>query len=112
MVALHGRVEAALAEAGLPRGASAVSGPSDGRPGPRRRERNSRPFSLWPKGVRREGDRSSDEGILELGKLVQLQSDFAAGSMTVDKVAVFSSTLTSDGPVYEKIGSSSLGGKT
>ena len=112
MIQLHDRIEAELAELGYREEhrrfqvhltVGRVRGGENGTRGPS-------PYGRRAFGGK--GDRSSDEGILELGKLVQLQSDFAAGSMTVDKVAVFSSTLTSDGPVYEKIGSSSLGGNT
>jgi RNA 2',3'-cyclic 3'-phosphodiesterase len=54
--------------------------------------------------------RGAGPGIDELGKLLQQHAEFPAGRMTVNKVTAFSSTLTSDGPIYEVIGAASLGG--
>ena len=45
----------------------------------------------------------------ELGEKLGRQADFVAGRMTVNRVAVFSSTLRFDGPVYERIGDFPLG---
>jgi len=52
--------------------------------------------------------RGGGPGIIELGKLLQHHVGFLAGRMSVNKVTVFSSTLTSDGPVYDTIGTASL----
>jgi RNA 2',3'-cyclic 3'-phosphodiesterase len=51
------------------------------------------------------------DGIAELGTLVQQHAQFAAGRMTVGKVAVFASTLTSAGPIYEVLGTAPLGAR-
>ena len=53
--------------------------------------------------------RGGGPGIAELGTLLQQQADFLAGRMTVGKVTVFSSTLTSAGPIYEALGTARLG---
>ena len=112
MIQLHDCIEAELAELGYREEhrrfqvhltIGRVRGGENGKRGPS-------PFGRRPSSAK--SDRSTDDGIVELGELVQLQTDFEAGSMTVDKVAVFSSTLTSDGPIYEKLGTSTLGGKT
>ena len=54
--------------------------------------------------------RGGGPGIAELGKLVQQHAEFLVGRMTVGKVTVFSSTLSSSGPIYETIGTARLGG--
>lgn len=87
MVVLHDRVEAALAKLGY------------------REEHRRFQTHLTIGRVRGAGP-----GIAELGKLLQQRADFAVGSMTVQKVTVFSSELTSAGPVYEVLGTSRLGG--
>jgi RNA 2',3'-cyclic 3'-phosphodiesterase len=48
-------------------------------------------------------------GIIELGNLLQQNADLTVGSMTVQKATVFSSTLTSNGPIYEVVGTARLG---
>jgi RNA 2',3'-cyclic 3'-phosphodiesterase len=87
MVVLHDRVEAELAELGY------------------REEHRRFQTHLTIGRVRGVGI-----GIAELGKQLQEQADFLAGRMTVDKVTLFSSTLTANGPIYEVLGTSSLGG--
>ena len=87
MVVLHDRVEAALAKLGY------------------REEHRRFQTHLTIGRVRGAGP-----GIAELGQLLQQQADFAAGRMTVGKVAIFASTLTADGPVYELLGNGPLGG--
>lgn len=46
--------------------------------------------------------------IAELGQKLENKADFAAGVMTVTKVALFASTLTRNGPVYELLGTMPL----
>ena len=87
MVVLHDRVEAELAELGY------------------REEHRRFQAHLTIGRVRGVGI-----GIAELGKRLQEHADFLAGRMTVDKVTLFASTLTSDGPIYEVLGTASLGG--
>jgi RNA 2',3'-cyclic 3'-phosphodiesterase len=87
MVALHDKIEAELAELGY-----------------REEHRRFLPHVTLGR-VRGEGP-----GIAELGELLAAQADFAAGRMTVSNVAVFSSTLRFDGPVYERVGTLPLGG--
>jgi len=87
MVVLHDRVEAALAELGY------------------REEHRRFQTHLTIGRVRGSGP-----GIAELGKLLIEQADFAVGRMTVEKVTVFCSTLTPDGPIYEVLGTARLGG--
>jgi RNA 2',3'-cyclic 3'-phosphodiesterase len=110
MIQLHDRIEAELAELGYREEhrrfqvhltIGRVRGGENGKRGPS-------PYGR--RAAQAEDSRSLDQGIVELGELLQLQSDFAAGSMTVDKVSVFASTLTSDGPIYERLGVASLGG--
>jgi RNA 2',3'-cyclic 3'-phosphodiesterase len=54
--------------------------------------------------------RGAGPGIAELGERLRQQADFLAGRMIVDKVTVFASTLTSDGPIYDVVGTARLGG--
>jgi 2'-5' RNA ligase len=88
MVVLHDRVEAALAKLGY------------------REEHRRFQTHLTIGRVRGAGP-----GIAELGKLLQQHADFVVGSMTVQKVTVFSSELTPAGPVYEVLGTARLGEK-
>jgi 2'-5' RNA ligase len=87
MVALHDHVEAALAELGY-------------------REEHRRFQTHLTIGRVRGGG----PGIAELGTLLVQHADFMVGRMTVQKVTVFCSTLTADGPIYEALGSARLGG--
>ena len=86
MVLLHDRVEAPLADLGY-------------------REEHRRFQSHLTIGRVRGGG----PGIADLGKLVQQHADFMAGRVTVGKVTVFASTLTPAGPIYEVLGTASLG---
>jgi RNA 2',3'-cyclic 3'-phosphodiesterase len=87
MVVLHDRVEAELAELGY-------------------REEHRRFQAHMTIGR----VRGAGIGITELGDRLQNQADFQAGRMTVNKVTLFASALTPDGPVYEIVGTSSLSG--
>jgi RNA 2',3'-cyclic 3'-phosphodiesterase len=87
MVALHDRVEYYLAELGY------------------REEHRRFQTHLTLGRVRGAGI-----GIAELGKLLLQQADFEAGHTSVQKVTVFSSTLTPSGPIYEVLGTARLGG--
>jgi RNA 2',3'-cyclic 3'-phosphodiesterase len=87
MVVLHDRIEAALAKLGY-----------------REEHRRFQPHLTIGR-VRGVG-----AGIAELGALLQQHADFAAGRMTVAKVALFASTLTPNGPIYELLGTAPLGG--
>lgn len=87
MIELHDRVEAELAELGY-------------------REEHRRFQAHMTIGR----VRGAGIGITELGDRLQNQADFLAGRMTVNKVTLFTSTLTPDGPIYEIVGSSSLSG--
>ena len=87
MIGLHDGIEAALAKLGY------------------RKEHRQFQTHLTIGRVRGGGP-----GIAELGRLVQQHAEFLVGRMTVGKVAVFSSTLTSGGPIYETIGTARLGG--
>jgi 2'-5' RNA ligase len=86
MVALHGQVEAALAKLGY-------------------REEHRRFQTHLTIGRARGGG----PNIAPLAALLGQHADFVAGRMTVDKVTVFSSTLSSAGPIYEILGTSPLG---
>jgi RNA 2',3'-cyclic 3'-phosphodiesterase len=87
MVALHDRVEATLAKLGY-----------------REEHRRFQPHLTIGR------VRGAGPGIIDLGRLVQQQADFAAGRMTVGKVTLFASTLTPNGPIYEMLGTGPLGG--
>ena len=87
MIGLHDAVEAALADLGY------------------RKEHRQFQTHLTIGRVRGSGP-----GIAELGKLIQQHAEFLVGRMTVGKVTVFSSELTSSGPVYETIATARLGG--
>ena len=87
MVVLHDRVEAALAELGY-------------------REEHRRFQTHLTIGRVRGGG----PGIAELGKLLQQHANVLVGSMSVQKVTVFCSTLTAGGPIYEALGTARLGG--
>jgi 2'-5' RNA ligase len=111
MIRLHDAVEAELAELGYREEhrrfqvhltIGRVRGGENGK-------RGSRPYGR--RGSSAGGDRSSEAGIAALGELLQLQADFIAGCMTVERASVFSSTLTSDGPIYESLVTAQLGGK-
>lgn len=52
--------------------------------------------------------RGGGPAVAELGKLIEQQADFLAGRMTVDRVTVFSSTLTPNGPIYTVLSTSPL----
>lgn len=88
MVVLHDHVEAALAELDF-----------------REEHRRFQPHMTLGR------VRGAGPGILELGARLQQQADFAAGRMTVGMVAVFSSQLTSEGPIYDVVGAFPLGRK-
>jgi len=88
MVALHDRVEAALAELGY-------------------REEHRR----FETHVTLGRVRGVGPEIAELGRLVGQHADFAAGRMTVARAAVFSSRLTSEGPIYDPLGFALLGAR-
>ena len=49
-------------------------------------------------------------GIAELGALLQRHADYLAGRVNVQKVTIFASTLTADGPIYDVLGTAQLGG--
>jgi RNA 2',3'-cyclic 3'-phosphodiesterase len=48
-------------------------------------------------------------GIAELGQRLIQQADFAAGRMPVNRVTIFASTLAAEGPIYEVLGTATLG---
>jgi RNA 2',3'-cyclic 3'-phosphodiesterase len=52
--------------------------------------------------------RGTGIGITELGSLLQQHADTAVGRMIVQKVTIFHSMLTPEGPVYEAIGTAPL----
>jgi RNA 2',3'-cyclic 3'-phosphodiesterase len=54
--------------------------------------------------------RGTGPGIAELGQRIEQHADFLAGRMTVSKATVFASTLTPDGPIYDVLGTATLGG--
>lgn len=87
MVRLHDRVETALAELGY------------------REEHRRFQVHLTIGRVRGGGP-----GIVELGSLLKKHADFSAGKMTVERVTIFASRLTPDGPIHEVLGSARLGG--
>lgn len=86
MVVLHDRIEAALAHLGY------------------REEHRRFQTHLTLGRVRGTGP-----GIADLGKRLQQHEHFSAGRMAVGQVTVFASTLTSDGPIYEVLGTAALG---
>jgi 2'-5' RNA ligase len=87
MIVLHDRIEDALAELGY------------------RKEHRRFQTHLTIGRVRGDGP-----GILELGELLQQHSDVLIGRMSVQKVTIFSSTLTADGPIYEVLGTARMMG--
>jgi RNA 2',3'-cyclic 3'-phosphodiesterase len=87
MVTLHDRVETALANLGF------------------REEHRRFQAHLTLGRVRGIGP-----GIAQLGELIERQADFAAGRMTIGRVAIFASTLTPNGPIYDRLGVAPLGG--
>jgi 2'-5' RNA ligase len=87
MIVLHDRIEDALAELGF------------------RKEHRRFQTHLTIGRVRGDGP-----GILALGERIQRQSDVRIGRMDVQAATVFSSTLTSAGPVYEVVGKARLTG--
>jgi 2'-5' RNA ligase len=54
--------------------------------------------------------RRSERGIEELAAAVRSQTDFVAGSMTVDQLLVFASRLRRGGPQYQSLCRVPLGG--
>ena len=54
--------------------------------------------------------RRSGPGLVELSRLIREHADFDAGTTAVQQVTIFSSELTSDGPVYTALGRVELGG--
>ncbi len=87
MIALHDRVEAALAELGY-----------------REEHRRFQPHLTIGR------VRGGGPGIAELGELLVEHAEFEVGHMTVHKATVFCSTLTAAGPIYEVLGTAQLGG--
>ncbi len=53
---------------------------------------------------------SDEEGIVELGKLIQRHAEFESGLSVVDEVVVFSSHLGREGPTYEPLAHCELRG--
>jgi 2'-5' RNA ligase len=88
MIALHGKVEGALAKLGF-----------------RKEGRRFQPHLTIGR-VRQTGP-----GVAELGELVWRYADFEAGRLKVREVVVFSSQLESAGPVYTALGRARLRGK-
>jgi RNA 2',3'-cyclic 3'-phosphodiesterase len=86
MVLLHDAIEAALAKLGY------------------REEHRRFQTHLTIGRVRGDG-----EGIVELGKLLQQHTDALIGRVNIQKVTVFCSTLTPEGPIYEVLGTARLG---
>lgn len=54
--------------------------------------------------------RRSGPELAELGHAIGETSGFAAGMLSVDEVRVYSSQLSSDGPTYQVLGRSKIGG--
>jgi RNA 2',3'-cyclic 3'-phosphodiesterase len=54
--------------------------------------------------------RSSQDGVEELGRLVERHADFESGLSTVYEVVIFSSELGRDGPTHEPLGHADLQG--
>ena len=52
--------------------------------------------------------RRGGPGLTELAKLLADRAEFEAGTIKVDKVIVFSSTLLQDGPIYQSLGTARL----
>ena len=52
--------------------------------------------------------RRGGPGLTELAKLLADHAEFEAGTIKVDKVIVFSSTLLQDGPIYQSLGTARL----
>ncbi len=120
MVALHDRVEDALAELGhrkehrrfqvhltLGRVRGPV-GPACRAVGPACRAGHDSGGEALP-GVP-PGRRDLPAGGSCLSLLLRQQADFLAGRMRVEKVTVFSSTLTPAGAIYDVLGTARLGG--
>lgn len=53
--------------------------------------------------------RGTGPEIAQLGQLIEQHADFVAGRMTVNRVTIFASALTSEGPVYDVLGTATLG---
>lgn len=87
MIRLHDHIEAALAELGY-------------------REEHRR----YQTHVTIGRVRGVGPAIAELGRQIAEYAEFEAGRLNVQKVTVFSSELTSDGPIYEVLGRLPLGG--
>lgn len=86
MIRLHDHVEAALAELGY-------------------REEHRRFQTHLTIGRARGGGL----GLAELADALRQQADVPIGRVNVQKATVFSSQLTSDGPIYEVLGTARLG---
>ena len=86
MVDLHQHVETALAQLGYPK-----------------EHRRFHPHLTIGR-VRRGGP-----AVAELGAALDRQRDFAAGRVAVSRLAIFSSRLQRDGPVYEALAHAELG---
>lgn len=88
MVALHDAVETELAKVGF-----------------RREGRRFRPHLTIGR-IRQAG-----AGMRDLARLLQENADFDGGLSTVFEVAIISSQLTKEGPIYEPLGFAELRGK-
>jgi len=86
MITLHDQIEAALAPLGY-----------------REEHRQFQPHLTIGR-VRGIG-----EGVAKLGSLLQQYADAPLGVIDVQKATIFISTLTPDGPIYEVVGSATLG---
>ena len=55
------------------------------------------------------GRARNDHGMAEVSELMNELIDYRVGACGIDQIVVFSSDLTSDGPVYTRMGSAALG---
>ncbi len=55
--------------------------------------------------------RSGGPAVAPLGALLQKRADFFAGASRIERLAVFSSELTPQGPIYTPLSYAPLGGK-
>ena len=55
--------------------------------------------------------RSSGPAVAPLGELLQKRADFFAGASRIERLVVFSSELTPQGPIYTPLAHATLGGK-
>ena len=88
MIALHGALERALGKFGF-----------------RKEHRRFTPHLTLGR------VRSSGPAVEALGDLLKSQADFSAGQCRAREVVMFSSDLTSEGPLYEALSRAKLGGK-